>query len=205
MKSINKIQQEAIDSGVLDLGGTEQLEFRKVELSNTQNVLEQLAANFSIMLANSLEATNATSSGDLADSILPLSLQINGNVYEVGIESNLYGKYIDEGVNGVVKSRGAKYSFKNYGVPKTMLQSVKDYLEREGKMTRNLPAKYAVTKKEGKSWQDQKAASVAYMIKRQGIAANNFVSTATKEFEKYLTEQLGTAVKVDILNNIVIK
>jgi hypothetical protein len=174
-------------------------EFVAVE---TQDKLTQLAAQYSIALANKLGDVDASSSGDLADSIQPLSIQVKDNIFYVDIVAAKYASFIDEGVDGWAKSRGSRFKFKTRGVdPKgAMVKSVKDYLVRENKISQS---KYAVLNKKSKvrDRQIQAATTVAYMIKRMGIKATHFWRDATTEFSSIVEKELGMAVKIDIINN----
>lgn len=174
-------------------------EFVAVE---TQDKLTQLAAQYSIALAKKLADVDASSSGDLADSIQPLAIQVKDNIFYVDIVAAKYASFIDEGVDGWAKSRGSRFKFKTKGVdPKgAMVKSVKDYLVREGKMAQT---KYSVLHKKNKvkDFQVQQATTVAYMIKRMGIKATHFWRDATTEFSSIVEKELGMAVKIDIINN----
>jgi len=168
----------------------------------TQDKLTQLAAQYSIALANKLGDVDASSSGDLAGSIEPLSIQVKGKVFYVDIVAAKYASFIDEGVDGWANSRGSRFKFKTRGVdPKgAMVKSVKDYLVRENKISQS---KYAVLNKKGKvkDRQIQAATTVAYMIKRMGIKATHFWRDATTEFSSIVEAELGMKVKIDIINN----
>jgi len=212
--SIAKKQLEAAKvGGVIELGAEDGFISAKSEFPNIQAQLTNLAADYSLMLAAELKAKKATSSGDLAESILPLEVQVNGKTFSVEIQAKEYASYIDEGVDGWANSRGSKYKFKT---PKKgsvgsrqirplspMELSVKKYLEREGEMAQT---KYNVLHKKGKSasdYQIQNVRSVAYMIKRMGIAPTHFWRDATAKFKEHIEKELGIAVKIDIINNIV--
>jgi hypothetical protein len=168
----------------------------------TQDKLTQLAAQYSIALAKKLGDVDASSSGELADSIQPLSIQVNDNIFYVDIVAAKYASFIDEGVDGWAKSRGSRFKFKTKGVDSKgeMVKSVKDYLVREGKMAQT---KYSVLHKKNKvkDFQVQQATTVAYMIKRMGIKATHFWRDATNEFSSIVEKELGMAVKIDIINN----
>lgn len=183
----------------LEDSGTEKAEFVAVE---TQDKLTQLAAQYSIALAKKLGDVDASSSGDLADSIQPLAIQVKDNIFYVDIVAAKYASFIDEGVDGWAKSRGSRFKFKTKGVdPKgAMVKSIKDYLVREGKMAQT---KYSVLHKKNKvkDFQVQQATTVAYMIKRMGIKATHFWRDATNEFISIVEKELGMAVKIDIINN----
>lgn len=183
----------------LEDSGTAKTEFVAVE---TQDKLTQLAAQYSIALAKKLGDVDASSSGELADSIQPLSIQVKDNIFYVDIVAAKYASFIDEGVDGWANSRGSRFKFKTKGVnPKgAMVKSVKDYLVRENKISQS---KYAVLNKKSKvrDRQIQAATTVAYMIKRMGIKATHFWRDATTEFSNIVEKELGMAVKIDIINN----
>lgn len=189
----------AINLDWLEDSGTAKSEFVAV---GTQDKLTQLAAQYSIALAKKLGDVDASSSGELADSIQPLSIQVKDNIFYVDIVAANYASFIDEGVDGWANSRGSRFKFKTKGVdPKgEMVKSVKDYLVREGKMAQT---KYSVLHKKNKvkDFQVQQATTVAYMIKRMGIKATHFWRDATNEFSSIVEKELGMSVKIDIINN----
>jgi len=189
----------AINLDWLEDSGTAKSEFVAV---GTQDKLTQLAAQYSIALAKKLGDVDASSSGELADSIQPLSIQVKENIFYVDIVAAKYASFIDEGVDGWANSRGSRFKFKTRGVdPKgAMVKSVKDYLVRENKISQS---KYAVLNKKGKvkDRQIQAATTVAYMIKRMGIKATHFWRDATTEFSSIVEKELGMSVKIDIINN----
>jgi hypothetical protein len=189
----------AINLDWLEDSGTAKTEFVAVE---TQDKLTQLAAQYSIALAKKLGDVDASSSGELADSIQPLSIQVKENIFYVDIVAAKYASFIDEGVDGWANSRGSRFKFKTRGVdPKgAMVKSVKDYLVRENKISQS---KYSVLNKKSKvrDRQIQAATTVAYMIKRMGIKATHFWRDATTEFSSIVEKELGMAVKIDIINN----
>jgi len=189
----------AINLDWLEDSGTAKSEFVAV---GTQDKLTQLAAQYSIALAKKLGDVDASSSGELADSIQPLSIQVKENIFYVDIVAAKYASFIDEGVDGWANSRGSRFKFKTRGVdPKgEMVKSVKDYLVRENKISQS---KYAVLNKKGKvkDRQIQAATTVAYMIKRMGIKATHFWRDATTEFSSIVEKELGMSVKIDIINN----
>jgi len=189
----------AINLDWLEETGAAKTEFVAVE---TQDKLTQLAAEYSIALAKKLGDVDASSSGELADSIQPLAIQIQDNIFYVDIVAAKYASFIDEGVDGWDNSRGSRFKFKTKGVDPNgaMVKSVKDYLVREGKISQS---KYAVLNKKNKvkDRQIQAATTVSYMIKRMGIKATHFWHDATNEFSKIIEQELGMAVKIDLINN----
>ena len=186
-------------------------EFVAVE---TQDKLTVLAAQYSIALAKKLGDVDASSSGDLAESIQPLSIQVKDNIFYVDIVAARYASFIDEGVDGWANSRGSRFKFKEpkkrKGIKSRKVKklspmelSVKSYLERESKISQS---KYDVINKKGKEkmqtdYKIQEVKTVAYMIKRMGIKATHFWRDATTEFSSIVEKELGMAVQIDIINN----
>ena len=209
MKRISQksAQDRADKTGFLDLLGESQDQFEAVKLDTLASSLAWLAANYADRLTKRLNAVDASSSGELADSIIPLDVEILGSVYSVSIEAKKYADFIDEGVDGWAQSRGSRFKFKTRGVdPKgEMVKSIKAYLLREGKISRN--TKMAISKREMKratitDATTKAAISTAYLIKRQGIAPTHFWRDATNEMQKIAEKELGAALKVDIINNL---
>jgi len=188
------------DAAFLESLGTNKSEFEFVE---TQDKLTQLAAQYSLMLANKLKAKDIASSGELGDSIRPLAIQVAGNVYSVEIVAKNYASFIDEGVDGWAKSRGSRFKFKTKGVdPKgAMVKSILKWKKLEASKAVD---KYKVTAREQKAPKDlrlQAAVTTAYMIKRMGVKPTHFWRDTTNEFKVILEKELGTSVKIDIINN----
>ena len=189
------------DDSFLESLGTDKSEFEFVE---TQDKLTQLAAQYSVMLANKLKAKDIASSGALGDSIRPLSIEVKGNIYSVEIVAKNYASYIDEGVDGWKESRGSRFKFKTKGVdPESAM--VKNILKWKKFEKRKARDKYKdTTEREKKAPKDvrlQAAVTTAYMIKRMGVKPTHFWRDATNEFKVILEKELGMAVKIDIINN----
>lgn len=207
-RSISQAQLHFLEGNELDLIGEEQTEFKPIQFTDLTDTLTYLAALYTQKLAESLNKADATSSGFLADSIIPLDVKVLGSVYTVEIQAATYAKFIDEGVDGWAKPRGSQYKFKTKGVDPNgeMVKSVKEWLLREGSFSRNVRTQ--LTKRESRQQQitdvaTQRAISTAYMIKRQGIKPTKFWTNTTKEMTKIVEQELAKALKVDIINSIV--
>jgi len=215
-QSISQAQAQFLNSGELDLMGDS--EFQPVSLDSISNTLAYLGALYAQKLAENLNKADSSSSGKLADSIVPLDVTVFGSVYAVEIEAAKFAKFIDEGVNGWAKNRGSKFTFKGGkssgkrkgggARPLTEMQkSVKEWLLREGNMSRNISR--PTTQREARqmsitSATDRAAISAAFMIKRQGIKPTHFWRDATKEMRSIVEIELGKALKVDIINSITV-
>jgi hypothetical protein len=205
-RSISQAQLHFLQGNDIDLMGEEQIQ--PIKLNDLADTMAYLAALYTQKLAESLNKADATSSGFLADSIIPLDVKILGSVYTVEIQAAKYAKFIDEGVDGWAKSRGSQYKFKSKGVDPNgeMVKSVKAWLLREGSFSRNVRTQLSTRETKQQKIIDvatRRAISVAYMIKRQGIKPTRFWSNATKDMARIVEVELGKALKVDIINSIV--
>ena len=195
-----------LEGNDIDLMGEEQI--KPIKLNDLADTMAYLAALYTQKLAESLNKADATSSGFLADSIIPLDVKILGSVYTVEIQAATYAKFIDEGVDGWAKARGSKYKFKTKGVDPNgeMVKSVKAWLLREGSFSQNVRTQLSKRESRQQSITDsatRKSISVAYMIKRQGIKPTRFWGNATKGMKQIVEQELAKALKVDIINSIV--
>lgn len=192
----------------IELAGESRADYTAVEFTDTGNTVIQLAAVYIELINEEIEKKDVASSGYMQDNITPTDLEVNGDTLTVGINAPLYASYVDEGVNGWAVNRGSRFQYRTKGVdPKgAMVKSLKEYINREGLSSRNV--KVAVTDREskGKTMQDtttKAAVQMGYMIKRQGIKPRHFWRDATNKFLPIAEKELGTAVKIDIINNLV--
>jgi len=207
-RSISQAQLHFLEGNDIDLMGESQQGFETFKLNDIADTLAYLGALYSQKLAENLNKADASSSGFLADSVIPLDVKVLGSVYTVEIQAAKYAKFIDEGVDGWAKSRGSQYKFKTKGVDPNsdMVKSVRAWLIREGGFSRNVRTQLSKRETKQKRITDsmtQRAVSVAYMIKRQGIKPTKFWSNTTKEMRRIVEMELGKALKVDIINSIV--
>jgi len=207
-RSISQAQLHFLEGNDIDLMGESQQSFQPIKLNDLADTLTYLAALYTEKLADSLNKADATSSGALADSIIPLDVKVFGSVYTVEIQAATYAKFIDEGVDGWAKSRGSQYKFKSKGVDPNgeMVKSIKAWLLREGSFSRNVSTQLSKRESRQKTITDastKQAISTAYMIKRQGIGPTKFWSSTTKDMARVVEMELAKALKVDIINSIV--
>lgn len=207
-QTISSSQLHAINSGALDLLGTDSVR-AVTKFDDLAMTLQYLGGVYAQKLTEYLNKADASSSGNLSDSIIPLDVTIFGSQYTVEIQAAKYAKFIDEGVSGWNKDRGSKYKFKTKGVdPKgEMVKSIKAWLLREGTFIRLGQVDSKREKKQNAITDatTRTAISAAYMIKRQGIKPTHFWRDATKDMTRIVETELAKALKVDIINNITVQ
>jgi hypothetical protein len=202
------VVHEVLEMTDIELAGESRLDYKPVEFSDTQNTVIQLASTYIELINEEIEKKDSASSGFMQDNIQPTDLEVQGDLLTIGINAPLYSSYVSEGVNGWAVNRGSRFQFKTKGVDPNgaMVKSLKSYITREGLSSRNV--KVAVTQREakGKTMRDattKAAVQMGFMIKRQGIKPRHFWRDATEAFLPIAEKELGIAVKVDVINNLV--
>jgi hypothetical protein len=200
-QSISKNQLHALQNGGLLNLGESKSQFKKISLDDLANTLTYLGSEYAINIAEEMgKAVSNGSSGKGADSIAISDVKIFGSTYTIEVNADEYIKFISEGVDGWGgASKGGKYKFKSKGTPKAMVDSIKNWLIQGGNLNR------IASKSNRKSITDaatQQARSTAFMIKRQGIRPKKFIQKATDKTARLASEELGKALRVDIINNL---
>jgi hypothetical protein len=200
-QSISKNQLHALQNGGLLNLGESKSQFKQISLDDLANTLTYLGSQYAINIAEEMgKAVSNGSSGKGADSIAISDVKIFGSTYTIEVNADEYIKFISEGVDGWGgASKGGKYKFKSKGTPKAMVDSIKDWLIQGGNLNR------IASKSNRKSITDaatQQARSTAFMIKRQGIRPKKFIQKATDKTARLASEELGKALRVDIINNL---
>jgi len=171
--------------------------------------LIQVGQMYADLIKDKFNKADSVSGGQGIDSIKPLDVQIMGNVYSIDIQAADYLAFVDAGVNGWASSRNAPFSFKTHGVdPESeMVESIKAYLIREGKMGMDITKKPMSTKEaKRQSITDEttrKAVTAAFMVKRMGIKPRHAIQQAEIEMTKVISENFAAALRVDIINNLI--
>lgn len=207
MASISRVQHEALADGFIDLIGTDTDNFEAVELSDTAKTIVQLAAIYVELISDKIDEKDLASSGKMQNLITPTQVEFDGTTYSIGINAPGYASYQDEGVNGWAVNRNSRFSFKTRGVDPSgaMVKSLKQWIAREGASAANVKVSVSSREARGRQMPDattRAAIRAAYMIKRQGIKPKYFWKEATNEFLVVLENELGTAIKIDVINNL---
>ena len=202
------ISHSVLEDTDIELSSESRADYTPVKLTDTENTLLQLAGTYIELINEEIERKDVASSGSMQDNITPTDLEVSDNTLSVGINAPLYASYVDEGVNGWAVDRGSRFKFRTKGVnPKgDMVKSLKEYINREGLSSRNVKVSVTSREAKGKTMRDastKAAVQMAYMIKRHGIKPRHFWGDATKTFIPIAEKELGTSVKIDIINNLV--
>ena len=189
--NIRKAQNEALASG-FDFGGDNITEFSVVN-----GALEQYAEEFLKNISYFANNKKVVSSGDLLKNMIPEIVEGNGSII-FRLKMIDYYDFPNEGVKGVRSSRNAPkspYKYKNYGVPQSMADSLKKYIQSgKAKITSVMNDK-ALGKggeRKGlrfagkKTLSDTQVATLGYLIKTFGIKSTNYFTDAfNKTFEDF--------------------
>ena len=207
MASFAKVQHEALADGFIDLLGEDTSNFEPVKLTDVNNTIVQLAAKYIDIVADKINEKDVVSSGRMADEMQPTMLEFDGKTYRIGITAPEYSSYQDEGVNGWAVDRGSRFSFRTRGVDPEgeMVKSVKQWIQREGASARNVTRAVTARERKGQTMPDpttRAAVRASYFIKKKGIKPRRFWKEATDEFLVEMENELGIALKIDVINCI---
>jgi len=150
----------------------------------------------------------STLASDIAPNPIPNGIQI--------VTTQNYWEFVDEGVKGVFnkgKAPNSRFSFKNLGVPRQMLESFKQYIARTGLKTARIGSKRKSLYKTNKKTKvktakmdviEQAAMSMAVATKIGGIKPMNYVNPAVgqkrlKVLNKALSKEMATTIRLAII------
>jgi hypothetical protein len=130
-----------------------------------------------------------------------------------------YWDYVDKGVKGVYnksKAAGSKYSFRNLGTPKKMIESFKEYIARTGMKTAKIGGKRKSLYKTNKQTKKKTARmdvietatkSLAVATKIGGIKPMNYIEKAvnpkrSKELARAIGKAMASGIKTSIIVSV---
>lgn len=139
-----------------------------------------------------------------------LASDLYPNVIDNGIQivtTQNYWEFVDEGVKGVFnknKAPNSRFSFKNLGVPKDMLNSFKQYIARTGSKGLRKQTLIRKNKKKQADLITKEAMSMAVATKIGGIKPMNYVEPAVgpkrlKILNKALSKEMAVKIKLAII------
>ena len=138
----------------------------------------------------------------LASSLIPFPKALG-----IQIKGEYYWEFVDEGVKGVFnkgKAPNSKFSFKNLGVPKDMLNSFKQYIARTGSKGLRKQTLIRKNKKKQADLITKEAMTMAVATKIGGIKPMNYVEPAVgakrlKLLNKALSKEMAVKIKLAII------
>jgi hypothetical protein len=142
---------------------------------------------------------SSTLASDLAPKPIANGIQI--------VTTQNYWEFVDEGVKGVFnkgKAPNSRFSFKNLGVPKDMLESFKQYIARTGSKGLRKQTLIRKNKKKQADLITKEAMSMAVATKIGGIKPMNYVEPAVgpkrlKILNKALSKEMATKIRLAII------
>ena len=139
-----------------------------------------------------------------------LASDLYPNIIDNGIQivtTQNYWEFVDEGVKGVFnknKAPNSRFSFKNLGVPKDMLNSFKQYIARTGSKGLRKQTLIRKNKKKQADLITKEAMAMAVATKIGGIKPMNYVEPAVgtkrlKILNKALSKEMAVKIKLAII------
>lgn len=202
--SIGRAQKSNINN-LENLAGEDIAEFGIVS-----GVLQQYGALLQINIEKFADEKQITASGKLLASMK--SEIEKGPGYETFRLRMLdYFDYPNEGVKGVDSSKNAPnspYQYKTYGMPKKAINSLKEYITsgkaKISSVRKDVALGIGLEKKglrnaSKKTALDKQASTMAYMIKKYGIKATNYLNLALEETFKDFDIVMSEAIGEDIV------
>lgn len=202
-------QQSVLDSGFLDLMGSDRLDFPPVALDQIAGTLAELAIEFITKARENLESADKISSAFLADSIVPTQVEIFGSIYQLDINVADYYDFVNKGVKGWQDEKGGNspYQFKKTHPSRAMVNDIRKWIIKEGlkgkgKENRRLVGRRDLQRRSIRDTSTDAARSIAYNVKRKGIAPSHFWDKTVEEMTREVENRLSAALKIDIINNL---
>lgn len=195
--NFNKAQAELLATNFLESLGSE---YEDLPLDETMKALVSLAG---ILLEETAKNLNKnTSSGALLSSFKILDPRRVGKDIVLDIEALAYYQFINRGVKGTKKGSG-DFSFNSPYPSKKMVESIRKWMKIAGMSTRNVKKPISKLEVKRKSIaQLDGAYAVARSIKQNGIKKTGFFDKAFKTTNSIARQELGLALKLDIINSL---
>lgn len=176
-----------------------------VEFTNATTVFEQFGVKFLLALAESARKNKVVASGELL-SKAKYRISKDGKTMQIMMPD--YYDYPNMGVRGVKSHKNAPnspYQYRSYGMNAEGRKSIKKYIADGHAKIENVRTDKAIgvgLEKKRLSVADQKANTLIYWIKRQGIKATHYFDEAVQETFKDFQFVMSKAIGKDIIFTI---
>lgn len=196
--SMSKAQAAAIADGFLDTQGSDRNEFEPRE---TFTELILLAGGLVEQMQKNLISSNSNASGKLSESIIANEPEKAGSALKIDITMSFYGRFVNKGVKGT-KGGSGLYAFKYDRPSSKMVNSIRQWIRIGKASTANVKQTYKkLERKNASISQLDNAYATARSILQKGIKATGFIDKAIITTQQKVSDTLGAALKVDIINS----
>jgi len=202
---ISKAQAAALaDNFLNDIGSSDKSGLQPRE-TFTEIIL--IAGEFVEAMQDNLNKSHTNASGALSASIVATEPVQEGNTLSIDISMLKYGPYQNKGVKGRKSgSSKAGYSFKHDKPGQSMIDAISAWQKSGKAKIANTNTKKTTSGYEKKNASISKLSSdyaIAQSIINKGIKATGFIDKAAEITEKKVSDRLGGALKIDLLNSLV--
>jgi hypothetical protein len=201
--SISKQQAKALAEGFLNDIGSSKEGFAP---RNTLTELFLLAGELIEDCQENLNRSNRNASGKLSESLIADEPTQNGSTVRIDVLMNFYGAFVNKGVKGTRSGQStAGYSFRNEGVSENFAKKLRDWA-KGGKISTRSVKKYKgygrhEIKHKSISQYDQVYA-LARSIKMYGLKPTGFLDRAVAKTKSKVSDRLGAALKIDVIDGL---
>jgi hypothetical protein len=198
--SIAKAQAQALAEGFLDNIG----EAKDLQPRETFSEIILLAGEMVEDMQANLNKSNSNATDKLSKSIAAAEPYVNSSTFKVDIFMLYYGQFLNKGVKGT-KGGSGMYAFKHDFPSKAMIESLSEWV-KQGKAkivnTNVRKSPIAQEQKNGAISELSNLFALARSIKQKGIKAVPFVDEAAETTRNKVSDRLGKALKIDVLNSL---
>ena len=114
---------------------------------------------------------------------------------------NFYGQFINKGVKGT-KSGSGLYAFKNDKPGSKMVKALSKYIKSASSKIGSVKHKIGYEVKNTAVAAASNSYAVARAVKQHGIKATYFMDKAIADTDKKVSDRLGDALSIDVLNSL---
>jgi hypothetical protein len=197
--SISKAQAEALADGFLDDIGTGNP--NELQPRETISELLLLAGELVEDAQKNLDNTKSNASGELSKSIEANEPTTAPGLIQIDIEMNFYGQFVNKGVKGTKEGSGL-YAFKSDMPGRKMLKSIEQYIKDAKSKLRSVKQHIGYENKNKGVSDANSAFAMARAVKQHGIKPTFFMDKAINDTDKKVSERLGDALAIDVLNSL---